>query len=228
MSVGVHEISYLSVEIIEDKKHLNVILKNGSKISVPDLSEEEIEAAFKAHMGHLETEQNQEKDGQFLQKLFRSTPVEGALATELPSMSFQFSDLGAFPLNGHDEMMRDSPPLPKEVIEKICIVAKAIGGDLFQDVEFVSNCNCFFCQIARSVKGSIQEKKGIDIPHIIPSDLEKEGTHPDWKVEEIGDNLFKVTDRDHPLITFEVSLKDRLSCTCCQERCPHMRAVLES
>lgn len=223
ISVAFQEVSYLTAQIQNGALILLVGLKNGTVVPVPSLSEKEILSAFLAHEQHVE-EMGLQKAA-FFHKLSRATPIDGAIATDLPSLSFQLSDLGTLPLNGHDDSMKDAPPLPKDVIEKVSLVARTLGGDLFEQIEFVPNCNCFFCQIARSIKEDLARMKGEE------EQIEEEPEAPlskEWVITEIGDHLFRVSHHTDSSQVYTVSLKGQIQCSCGQERCLHIRAVLES
>jgi hypothetical protein len=231
-----NEIASIGVETHNDEILLHIQLLSGSKVTVPNLTQDQIDLIFKMHVQHLESAAEEEeefkkmKELPFFSNLFQAPPMDANVATSFGTpIAFHLdaNDPAAL-FQGHNPAFYNSPPLPKEILNKIVIIAKAIGGDMVKDVEPVDLCNCFFCQIARALHQERAEESKPHVPKNLPKDLLRGGIDPEWMVEEIGTNLYKVTSRDEPSVIYQVYLGNPIGCSCGSNRCSHIIAVLKT
>ena len=123
----------------------------------------------------------------------------------------------------HNPAQADSPPMPKELLEKITGIAKVLGlEDPSQLPKPEPHCNCPFCQIARSFHGGEAEVK-----------MEEEVSAIDlqfrtWDIKQTAEKLYTLTNPLDEKEYYNVFLGDPLGCTCGQKNCEHIRAVLNS
>ena len=120
------------------------------------------------------------------------------------------------PITHHDPNLKDSPDLPKELLEKVVGVARALGGAVFADNQ--PHCNCPYCQIARA---------------ILPAELEEQVSDDElhfreWDLKELRPDLYEVTNPLDPTESYQVFLGTPIGCTCGKSNCEHIRAVLNS
>ncbi|NDE63904.1 MAG: hypothetical protein EB053_06075 [Chlamydiae bacterium] len=230
------EIASIGVESIEGQNVLHVQLLSGARAIVPNLTQDEIDLVFKMHVQHLEAAAEEEekfknvKEIPFFSNLFQPPPMDANVATSFGApISFHFDATDPSSLfQGHNPQFANSPALPKEILDKITLIAKAIGGEMVKEVEPVDLCNCFFCQIARALHNERKDEKKPHIPKNLPKDLLSGGIDPEWMVEEVGPHMFKVTSRDEPGILYQVYLGDPLGCSCGSNRCQHIVAALKT
>ena len=125
------------------------------------------------------------------------------------------------------------PDLPSEVLEKIATVIHSLGlkdPDMFPKPE--PHCNCMHCQLARVIHKGMDE--GGD------KDDEEEFFHEDeeitdddlrfreWDIEQVSENLYSVSNPFDSDEKYNVFLGNPVGCTCGQEDCEHIKAVLRS
>ncbi|MBS0629336.1 MAG: hypothetical protein JSS30_03820 [Verrucomicrobia bacterium] len=201
-------------------------LLNGSTIEIPRLESIELEAIFNAHQKHLEQEAAQTQP-----------PKPSSQPTVLPGMNIEAGGLISFPLPfsiegnnmgnllQHNQDAADSPDLPKEVLEKIAGLTKAIGfdnPDNFPKAE--PHCNCMHCQIMRVFHQEPESHEEQQEEVVTDQDLQ----FRDWDIRQAGDKLYVVS---NPLCAgehYNVFLGSPVGCTCGEHNCEHIRAVLNS
>jgi hypothetical protein len=177
-----------------ENKNLIIILKNDEHISIPNLDDDSLQQIFEAHATYLE-----KKD----------------------ILPLNLNGLSSIATIHHNPDESQLPDLPSEILEKIALVTKTLGGDeasLITPAD--STCNCTFCQIARALQTSntIEEEK------IDDADL----TFRDWGIEQIDTKLYCVTSPLDPNEQYKVFLGDPIGCNCGQNHCEHIEAVLKS
>lgn len=230
------EIASIGVENIEGKDLLHVQLLSGARATVPNLNQDEIDLIFKMHVHHLEEVADEEerfknvKEIPFFSNLFQAPPMDANVATSFGApISFHLDANDPSSLfQGHNPQFSNSPPLPKEILDKITLIAKAIGGEMIKEVEPVELCNCFFCQIARALKNERIEERKPHVPKNLPKDLLRGGIDPEWMVDEVGPNMFKVISREEPGMVYQVYLGHPIGCSCGSNRCQHIIAALKT
>ena len=206
----------ISLQLEESTGNLVISLKTGGTISLPHLSGKAVEEIFNAHSEFVE---NQTKSPQPLQKT-------------QSGMSFSLTpgrmNLDPFrPIMQHDAGQKDSPDLPKEVVEKVSNVAKALGVDLeaFHLPESEPHCNCPYCQIARAIQGK-PKLPAEEIKEELISDTELQ--FREWDIKQLEKQLYNVTNPLDATEQYQVFLGTPLGCTCGKANCEHIRAVLNS
>lgn len=192
---------------------LIVILQDRVQIEVPHLDKETVDAIFEAHAKYAENGGAPPP----LNALDSPYTFTLPLKTDGPALDVFGAGMK------HSPEQANLPPLPPEVLEKIVIIAKAFGLDdtaLLPNPE--PNCNCMFCQVARSLS---QEPSSEEEEAVKDAELH---FRSDWDVAQTAEKLYLVT---NPLDTnehYNVFLGDPLGCTCGNKNCEHIRAVLST
>ncbi len=208
---------------------LIVTLSSGSCIEVPNLNQTTIEEIFAAHARYLESG-SQEKSPVQLPK--NNTQMSGGLDSNLLNFPFSMGTDGLSNLNMimlHNQEQSHSVDLPPEILKKTIAMIKALGIDsvLNNMQKAEPHCNCFYCQIARSLYSDVHTLDEKDTPSeelVSDEDLK----FKDWIINQINDNLYNIT---NPLDTqehYQVFLGKPLGCTCGAKDCEHIRTVLNS
>lgn len=214
---------------------LIVSLNNGSKIEIPNLDPQVVQAIFTIHAQILEQEHTPH--------IHRNVPSPAEPSNQNPvattenpiSLNIPFfpgianvDNLGVF--MQHNQEQADSPDLPKELMDKITSLSKAIGlQDAANMPKAEPHCNCYFCQIARAMHGeniTIQEAKNtlIEEEEITEEDLK----FRTWDIEQTADRLYLVSNPIDTKEYYSVFLGEPIGCTCGEKNCEHIRAVLSS
>jgi hypothetical protein len=201
--------------IHKDGSSLIVTLKSKNRIKIPNLEDNVIELIFDAHAKHLENSLTQTG----LKK--SNVPASGF------PIKFGIEGLDSFAsAMHHDPRLSNSPDLPKDVLEKIASISKAMG---IEDKEALPkpepHCNCPHCQIAKALNN--QNGKSLsenDCEDVSDDDLK----FRDWDISQTGEKLYTVTNPLNTKEQYSVYLGTPLGCTCGQKNCEHLRAVLNS
>jgi len=187
---------------------LVVILTNKLRIVVPNMDKEMIDSIFEAHASYSTAEEKPSKP----QTPFKSDFFGGPLAT---------ADLLGAPMQ-HNPEQADAPELPKEILEKITSIAKVLGvEDMSQFPKPEANCNCPFCQIARTFHPDEAKAEEEEVK-------DEELTFRTWDVSQKTDHLYAVTDPLDPTVEYIVFLGEKVGCNCGEKNCEHIRAVLNT
>lgn len=239
ISTSWKNISSLHCEYKDSLLVLIVGLHNGTRIEIPHLESDVIEAIFVAHSKFLEQDQS-------------NAPPKNPLNTRAPqglsglssqSLSDSLTSNFGFPLlqigpSGvenfgsvmqHNPEQSNAPDLPQEILDKIASISKAVGIDdpnLFPKPE--PHCNCFHCQISRAIQSSKEEE---DSPS--QTTLEENVSDEDlkfrlWDVSQTSDKLYLVSNPLDSGEHYSVFLGEPVGCTCGEKHCDHIRAVLNS
>ena len=176
-------------------ERLIVLLQNGTSVEVPGLSSATIEEIFDAHARSTE-------EGPIATPLSFSLPLNGSIGSAMQ----------------HNPEQAELPPLPPEMLKKITTIARAFGvDDSLPTPE--SNCNCIYCQIARSLNGEQEQ-----VEEVSDEDLK----FRNWEIAQVEEKLYTVTNPLDPTEHYNVFLGSPIGCTCGSKECEHIRAVLHS
>ena len=224
---------------VKDKKDLIVCLKDGAKVTVPDLKEAQIENIFSMHLQVLEDEK-----GKDTAKISPSRDQSGLLS-KIGQMIQVDKNMGILPFNiemeagaspleissmlNHDPTQANMEPLPDEVIDRIGMIGKMLGlEDLNIDIPVHSNCNCLYCQISRAINQQ-EDKESISEEIIKEEEVSEDDLRfKEWHIEETGENLYRVTNPLNDNEYYNVFLGKPIGCTCGNKNCEHIKAVLQS
>lgn len=191
--------------------HVLVIeLVTGTKVEIPNLDRPLIEKVFAIHAKVVE---NEGKD------------KNGGLMTAAIPFPFTFPNLeGLTSVIQHNEEQKDSPLLPPEMLERIAEMTKGlIPQDLSSIQHPEPDCNCPHCQIMRAVLGTSEEPALIE-EVVSDEDLKFRS----WDIKQENDKLYSVTNPLDNKEHYNVFLGDPLGCTCGNNNCEHIQAVLKS
>ncbi|NGX58782.1 MAG: hypothetical protein K940chlam3_01690 [Chlamydiae bacterium] len=204
------------------KKDLIVDLLDGTAISVPGLAEEEIEEIFNFHAAYIEKSHEHE----LIEEDFKILGEEG----ESP---FRFAIDSLDGISGameHNPQQANMPPLPPEVLNKIAHIARIVSPEEVQSLAPpVDGCNCFYCQITRAITSAApQENRPKMQDEFVGEVADEELVFTQWAVSEIEDQLYLVTNKLDTSEQYKVFLGEPVGCTCGEEHCEHIVAVLKS
>lgn len=214
-----------------DGEALHIDLTNGQSVNIPSpaLPPEIIEMIFKAHAAHLSKSESQEN-------LMGVEGLKFQVASDKVGDSIK---LGINPFEGmngtlqHNLEMANAPDLPKELVNRITTITKIVAGEEIKNFpKGEPHCNCFYCQIARSLHNQNVDEEIVDeistkvIPEEIVSDQELE--FQQWQIQPSGNQLFTVTNKLDTNEQYNVYLGDPVGCTCGKQGCEHVIAVLKS
>jgi len=214
--------------------HLSITLKGGDSIDIPTLTSETIEKIFKAHADYLEleTQENYSKTKENLS--FNKQLLAQTLFTQdTRDLPFRFGISGMEGMNAvlqHNPEQSDAPDIPEPILRKISAIAKIVGPEETSTLpEAEPNCNCVYCQLTRAISGKgiettqkpIEEEQEEIISH-------EELTFQQWDIAPSGEKLFTVTNRLDAHEKYNVYLGSPVGCTCGNQSCEHIVAVLKS
>lgn len=203
---------------------LVVTLKDADTLHIPGLSSDQIHSIFQYHAAYLEKEQfsltnRNEELAKF--KRFMEQTEEPAIR-----LAFGSSLEGLNTFTQHNPAQADAPDLPVEVLQKISAIAKIIApADELILPRAELGCNCFHCQIARVLNPITvslveeQEEEEVSLEEL---------QFQQWAITQTGDHLFSVTNRLDENEKYNVYLGHPVGCTCGEEGCDHILAVLKS
>ena len=196
---------------------LIVVLLEGETIAIPHLSEKEIDQIFTLHSKYLEKEE----------LIVSSQTISPS--SDIP-FQLDFGSMGNMQsAMQHNPEQANSPDLPLEVLQKISSVAKIL---LPNDPESIPkaepHCNCFYCQVARTIHQSKQSETQEQSEQREEAISAEELQFQQWEIKQEAENLFQVSNRLDPHEKYNVYLGDPIGCTCGSEGCEHVLAVLRS
>lgn len=219
-------IAALNVQERSGSSFLIIELTSGERIEVPNLDLETIEQIFSSHVSYNETNEELKKSLDTVKKNIAHPFLTLRMSNKLTSDGIE----KFINVLQHNPEAADSPDLPKEMLDNIAHISQSLGAE---DVSLlprpVTGCNCFFCQISRTILSHIHPTHAS-----IPSNEEiEEVTEEDlrfknWDVCQKDPHLYEVI---NPLDTQEhytVFLGQPIGCTCGDTHCEHIRAVLQS
>ncbi len=196
-----------SIHLKKENQSIVITLNNDTEVEIENLSSEETRLVFQAHARFLQIQSIQ------------TPPQTNTLEFALPLKPNSLFDS---PISSaqHNPEQSNLPPIPKEILNKLKSVAKALGID---DTSVIPKtepgCNCMYCQVQRAI---------FDIEENEEEVLSEELTFRNWDVEEIENNLFKVTNRLDQNETYQVYLNKPIGCTCGSKNCEHIQIALSS
>jgi hypothetical protein len=194
---------------------LIIKLKTGELFNIPNLSAEEKTHIFKCHSDFLEKEERAPQ------------PFPSPFPPAFGNMPISFkigTPEGIVSAVEHLPEMSDAPDLPEEILNKITEATKLLSPqDIGNLPKAQENCNCFYCQIMNRI--SKAEPPEPELEEIVTED---DLIFQDWKITLAGDKLYTVENPLDSTEKFTVYLGHPVGCTCGQEGCEHIVAVLKS
>lgn len=213
---------------------LVVTLHNGDAITIPDIKPELLEAIFDAHASFIEageqpsSHKNQTATLQF--PFMKSSPAQD----ELP---FKFG-VGGFEnfqaAMQHNAEQANIPNLPEEILEKIRSLSKILipKEALESAPKGEPHCNCMYCQVARALQDGWEEQEmwdsKIKVKPLNDEISEIELQFQQWEIEQTEEKMYTVTNRLDKNEKYNVFLGSPVGCTCGNQGCEHILAVLKS
>lgn len=207
---------------------LVITLMGGESINIPNLKADILEQVFTAHANYLEKTLENPKN---------TSPGTSSFSN-LESLDMPFK-LGIGSIDGlgnplmHNPAQKDSPDIPKPILQKIAAIAKIISPeDILAMPKAEPHCNCLHCQIARAINHVVEPEQIREEEHANHhSDDEvkdEDLVFQQWDVAQAGDKLFNVTNRLDTQERYSVYLGHPVGCTCGKSSCEHIIAVLKS
>lgn len=201
---------------MNSENNIEIILNTGIKVTIPDLTNDQLEKIFEFHAKSLEKSNNPILDNPF--------------GIDMNNAGMVLSGMENFTgMMQHDPSQSNGPNLPIEILSKISEMGKAMGIDVetFNIPEGEPNCNCPYCQISRAVHGINNNIP--DTEKDIDQEVTKEElTFREWNIEQKNDKLYEVTNPFDQNEKYSVYLGDPIGCTCGKNNCEHILAVLKS
>ncbi len=197
-------------------------LVNGSTIEIPGLDTPSLEGIFAAHEKYVELEVS----GDLPQTGPAPSPIFPPGNSALMSFPMQIGIDGEMGnILQHNSEASDSPDLPKEMLEKVSSMTKALG---FEDNDQLPkpepHCNCMHCQIMRVIRDDSEDVSFEDEEEITDEDL----TFREWDIAQVKENLFSISNPLNKEEIYNVFLGSPVGCTCGNANCEHIKAVLNS
>jgi len=215
---------------------LSITLTDGDSINIPCLEKEIIDLIFKTHVEQIEKNNFQElnikKNRLEMETKHLSSLFGENEARELP-IGFGFATLDGFnTIMQHNPQEMNAPDLPNVLLDKIESIAKMMTPE--ESVllpKEIPNCNCFHCQITKTINHFAEKKSDFNELILVP--IDEEVTDLDlqfnqWDVSNTGDNLFNVTNKLDALEQYTVFLGTPVGCNCGHQNCEHIIAVLKT
>jgi hypothetical protein len=197
--------------LYSEANQLIIVLKNGSKIQIPNLPKEILDLIFKNHAKSLE-------NSTFLNSktsiTFGLPPLPIAEGLDSFTTAMQ-----------HNPDQKDAPSLPSDVIKKIANLAKLFAEEANIDLpKPEANCNCMYCQIAKA----LQIGMGVHIENLDEEVSDADLMFRQWDIHEEKTDLYTVTNPLDQNEHYNVFLGNPIGCTCGKKNCEHIKAVLNS
>lgn len=209
---------------------LVIALSHGETVSIPALPSETLDVIFALHATYLEEEKPKPQSivsHAGLPPFLQASMFAAEQGPESP-IRFGLTSLdGLTSVMQHDPSQSNAPDLPNEIIEKISAVANIVAPDEMGAVlPAKSDCNCPHCQITRAITGQTKhaDSQQHEEESITASDLHFE----EWTIVETSPKLYTVTNKLDLTERYSVFLGNPVGCTCGQEGCEHILAVLKS
>jgi hypothetical protein len=199
-------------------------LIDGDTINIPNLPQETISLIFTHHAAYLEKEQ---PDLHF--PVEANDMMKQMMNPEASSLSFSINSLDGLgsPMQ-HNPEQANAPDLPVEVLEKIAAVARIFNPEetkLLPPPE--PACNCFHCQILKTLNPVMSAPQlQVEDHHEVIKDEELQ--FQQWAIKQVADQLFSVTNKLDQSEKYNVFLGNPVGCTCGNDNCEHILAVLKS
>lgn len=199
---------------------LVVDLMNGNRIEIPHLDPVAMEQIFTMHAAFHE--------GEFEKPIPSKSDLSSLLTLHLPA---KFLGEGIEKITGvlqHNPEAADTADLPQEILDKVATIVQSLPlKDPANLPSPVDDCNCMFCQIARTVQAQFnsqaQQLMAAD-EEVSPEDL----NFKSWEIKQKDDQLYEVINPLDALERYNVFLGNPVGCTCGGAHCEHIQAVLRS
>lgn len=229
ISTSWKNIASLHVESQSDMLVLVVTLLSGVRIEVPHLESSTIEAIFAAHTQYIEQEEKPAA------KLPPRAPLGYPLGQEeamsvglqLKNSLSNMEQMGT--MLQHNPEQADSPDLPSDILHKIAHLSKTLGiEDPNSMPKPEPHCNCMFCQVAKAMQSGLHdesEEQQEDLEEIVSDEELKFKT---WDIKQTGEQLYTVTNPLESKECYSVYLGQPIGCTCGENHCDHIKAVLST
>lgn len=193
-------------------------------ISIPELSGSAIEEVFAAHLASVEREEQQNRQVSKLEALALNQYPENMMGFPIRLGPGGLEGFGS--MMQHNPMQASMPELPKDVLNKISLIAKALGLDEGAQIPKAEpSCNCMHCQVARAVAEGLGFSEELDVDEEVS---EEDLRFKEWDIEKTKENLYKVKNPLDAEETYNVFLGSPVGCTCGKSDCEHIKAVLRS
>lgn len=203
-----------------EKDNLIVILKTNQKVEIPNLDQNLLTQIYESHARFLE------KRGVEIAQ--NNNPASFSPHDQL---TFRFPmqvEKEAFDAMKnameHSPEHSSNPDIPEDILKRVALISNIFSKDtLLNFPKAEPNCNCPHCQIARAmqkgVADNISEEEQVS---------DEELKFKEWDIKKTGEKLYLLTNPLDPNEHYTVFLGEPLGCTCGQEKCEHIRAVLQS
>ncbi len=239
VSTSWNNVSSLHLKNTPQEKTLVITLSSGSVIEIPSLDEHTLTMIFEAHSSYIEngeSSDSNESEASPTQNPTVKNPFTAGLDNTLTlGFPFKMGDMdsmsGLTGMMQHNQDQANSPNLPKEALEKITSITKALGLDkqLEQMPKAEPHCNCPYCQLARAMHGEAPQETSKETSEFLEEDVSDEDlSFREWDIKQVDAHLYDLTNPFDSSEHYQVFLGTPVGCTCGQKDCEHIKAVLKS
>lgn len=204
---------------------LIISLIDGKTVEISNLTNDTLDLIFSSHAAFLEKRENQNR--RLASSPFSESEINIPFGIGISSLEGMSSMLQ------HNPSQMNAPDMPKEILRKIGEIARIVGpGDTEMMPKAEPHCNCMHCQISRAITETLEtphlEKSAVEeIPvqsELAPQELKYQG----WEIIQTNDKMYSVVNKQNRLEQYSVYLGHPVGCTCGQNGCEHILAVLHS
>lgn len=233
-------------KVAEELLSLKVFLINGHKVQLPDLEENVAKKLFDAyqrfhdnrqilrvHLRSISQAETKEELQANSSKQAESQDPFSSIFRPAPTLFSAEQLFGPSPFGPpmeqmarhlrHNPEMKDLPSLPKDILERIANAAQLLLShpeDAKKAPEPEIGCQCVHCQIARAIQQGLEH----GYEPVTNEDLRLST----WHIKPIEDSRYLVENTLDPSHCHLVALKPSISCSCGDQNCQHIEAVLRS
>ncbi|MBM3198803.1 MAG: hypothetical protein FJZ58_06075 [Chlamydiae bacterium] len=196
----------------DENWELWISLQEGSFVTIPGLTQTDLEEIFSAHASYLENSSRP------------SLQDTSLLTSSFPLTFTEFQGLTT--LLHHDPDKSNHIELPKELQDRIiALVATIPLKESLILPQAEPHCSCPHCQMVRLVE------QGMQLPSSFCEEQEtmnEETPLPSWDIKQVGKDEYLLTSTEFSQETYTVHLDSPVRCSCEINGCEHIQAVLKS
>lgn len=230
--------SWANVESLH-MEHTSLIISlcSGESVSIPEIKPELLEAIFEAHAAFIEAEDDQiahqpQEAAVFQFPFAHGSGQPGEFPFKFGTGSFENLQAAM----QHNPEQANMASLPEEILSKIRSLSKVLipKEALESAPKGEPHCNCMYCQIAKALQEGWGGQPYTDLPSqaeenpVIEEVNDSDLQFQQWQIEQTDDKMYTVTNRVDSEERYSVFLGHPIGCTCGNEGCEHILAVLKS
>lgn len=220
-------IAALHVRQEEDTSILVIDFINGNRIEISRLEPAIVEQIFSAHLAYNENSISIEPTTHTAEK----SDLANLFNLRLPAKFFSEGIDKIAGVLQHNPEAADTADLPQELLDKVATMVQSLNiEDSTSIPQPVEDCNCLFCQIARTMQMqlALSNEKG-ELEPVTEEEVSDEDLQfKTWDIHQTGEQLYEVVNPLDSNEQYHVFLGEPLGCTCGCSHCEHICAVLKT